>query len=72
MTQRDRGRVQYADLVVGFASLVAFVAMANWMYSIVNDAAAVADPLSATLLQIALPMFVVALIISLGVSARTG
>lgn len=70
--REERARVQYVDMVLGFATLVSFVAMATWIYSTVDNAASQVDPLSATLLRIALPVFVIALIVSLGVSARTG
>lgn len=68
----DRGRVQYVDIVMAFASLVAFMAVAPWVYTGMGMATGVVDPLSATLLQITLPLFVIAMIVSIGVSARTG
>lgn len=68
----DRGRVQYADTVMAFATLIAFIAVAPWVYTANGMAASSVDPLTATLLRIALPMFVIAMIISIGVSARQG
>lgn len=66
-----RGRIQYVDIVLGFATLVAFVAVAPWVYSGLGMATGVVDPLSATLLELTLPIFVIAMLVSLGVSART-
>lgn len=68
----DRGRVQYVDIVLAFATLVSFIAVAPWVYSSIGMATDVVDPLSATLLQLTLPIFVIAMIVSIGVSARTG
>lgn len=67
----ERGRIQYVDIVLGFATLVSFVAVAPWVYSGLGMATGVVDPLSATLLELTLPVFVIAMLVSLGVSART-
>lgn len=67
----DRGRVQYVDLVLTFANLVAFAAMAPIIYAGIGMATGTVDPFSSVLLQLALPLFVVAMIISVGISART-
>ncbi|WP_144240044.1 hypothetical protein [Haladaptatus cibarius] len=66
-----RGRVQYVDIVLAFATLISFIAVAPWVYTAIQMGARVVDPLSATLLQLILPLFVIAMIISLGISART-
>lgn len=71
-TPDDRGRVQYVDIILALATLVSFVAMATWVYSVIGMATDVVDPLSAALLELTLPVFVIAMIISLGVSAQTG
>lgn len=67
-----RARVQYVDIVLGFATLISFIAMAPWVYTGIGMATDVVDPLSSTLLQLSLPVFVIAMIVSLGISARTG
>ena len=67
-----RARVQYVDIVLGFATLVAFVSVAPWVYTGIGMATDTVDPLSSTLLQLTLPVFVIAMIVSLGISARTG
>jgi len=70
--RRDRrGRVQYVDVVMAFANLVAFAAIAPWVYNGVGMATDVVDPLSSTLLQLTLPVFVIAMIVSIGVAAST-
>ena len=68
----ERARVQYVDIVLAFATLVSFVAVAPWVYTVIGMATDTLDPLSATLLQLSLPVFVIAMIVSIGVSARTG
>lgn len=67
----DRGRVQFTDVILALAMLVSFVAIAPWVYNAIGMATGVVDPLSGTLLSLSLPAFVVAMILSLGVSARS-
>ncbi|QGX95931.1 hypothetical protein EI982_14630 [Haloplanus rallus] len=67
----DRGRVQYVDVVLTFATLVSFGAVAPWVYNAISMGRTVLDPLSGTLLALGLPMMVIALIVSVGVSGRT-
>ncbi len=71
MLDDNRGRVQYVDIVLSFANLVAFVAIAPWVYQAVAMSTGTVDPLSAVLLDLMLPIFVIAMIVSVGVSART-
>lgn len=71
-TPDDRGRVQYVDVVLGFATLVTFIAVAPWVYGAIEMAVPVLPPLSSTLLRLSLSLFVIGMIVSLGVSARTG
>ncbi len=66
-----RGRVQYVDIVLAFATLVSFIAVAPWVYTAIQMGTSEVDPLSATLLQLVLPLFVIAMIVSLGISAKT-
>lgn len=72
LTPDDRGRVQYVDVVLAFATLVAFIAVAPWLNSALDMAAGVLPPLSSTLLRLTFSLFVIGMIVSLGVSARTG
>lgn len=72
MTNRERARVQMTDVVITFASLVTFVAVAPWLYTMIDQGADSMDPLSGTLLKIGLPLFVLGMIVSLGISAKQG
>jgi len=71
MRDDTRGAVGYVDVILAFATLVSFVAVAPWVYSAIGMATGVVDPLSATLLELTLPLFVIAMIISIGVSGRS-
>jgi len=71
MRNTDRARVQYVDVVLTFATLVTFGAVAPWVYDAVQKGRTALDPLSGTLLALALPIMVIALIVSVGVSGRT-
>lgn len=67
----NRGRVQYVDAVMGFATLVTFMVVAPWVYGAISMATDVLPPLSATLIRLSISMFVIAMIISFGVSAQS-
>lgn len=71
LTRDARGRVQYVDVVLTFATLVTFGAVAPWVYSAISKGRTALDPLSGILLALALPLMVIALIVSVGVSGRT-
>ena len=71
LTDDDRGRVQYVDVVLTLSTLVAFGAVAPWVYEAISMGRTALDPLSATLLALALPLLAIALIVSVGVSGRT-
>lgn len=64
-------RVQYVDVVLTFATLVTFGAVAPWVYVAISKGRTALDPLSGNLLALALPLMVIALIVSVGVSGRT-
>lgn len=66
----DRGAVQLSDVVLTFFSVVALLALApvfNRFTSMVSD---VADPFSALLLQLVIPIIIIGILLSVGVSAR--
>lgn len=67
----NRGRIGYVDVVIGFATLVAFAAVAPWVYEVVAIARNSVDPLSGVLLQLFVPLLLIGLILSMGVSARS-
>lgn len=66
------GRVQFVDVILAFATLVTFAAMAPWVYKAIGMGQGVVDPLSGVLLELMLPLFVIGMLVSIGVSARTG
>jgi uncharacterized membrane protein YozB (DUF420 family) len=66
----NRARVQYVDVILAFSSLVAFIAIAPWVYGAIEMAVDVLPPLSSTLIRLSLSIFVIGLIVSMGVSAK--
>lgn len=68
---RERGALQLVDMVVGLFTLVALIALAPYFFEFASFASASADPFSSLLLRLAPPLMFVALLISLGVSARS-
>lgn len=67
----DRARVGYVDVIMTFATLVAFAAVAPWLYKVTGLATAELDPLTGVLLALFVPALLIALILSIGVSARS-
>lgn len=65
-----RGAVQLVDVVLTFFTLVPIIVLAPVFYKFTGMASSEADPFSSLLLQLVLPMLIIALIISVGVSAR--
>lgn len=70
--QRDRGRVQLVDVIMGVVVLVAVLVMAPWLYEFIGMMAGEADPFSRLVLQLLVPSLLIAVVISVGVSARRG
>lgn len=68
----DRGKVQMTDVFMGLVIIVAFVTTAPVWFWAVDMVSGVADPFSRLLLQLALPMLALAMIVSVGMSARRG
>ena len=66
-----RGRVGYVDVIMTFGALVAIAATAPWTYKVIDLIDGVVDPLSGVLLQLFVPSLLIALILSMGVSARS-
>jgi hypothetical protein len=67
-----RGAVQLVDAVMTMIVLVALVALAPYFARFLGMASSAADPFSSLLFQLILPMLFLALIVSVGVSARGG
>lgn len=67
-----RGAVQVTDVAMTFFVLVALIVVAPWYYEFISWTDDVADPFTALLLQLGPPLMFVALIVSVGISARRG
>lgn len=67
----QRGKISFVDVVMTFTALVALVGIAPWLYDMVGLIQSEADPLTGVLLALFIPLMFVALILSMGVSART-
>lgn len=72
MPRHHRAQVQLVDVTMGFLLLVAIIALAPTIFEFVDMAVGSADQFSALLLGLIVPILFVALIISMGVSARRG
>lgn len=68
----ERAQVQLVDVIMGFLVLVAIVSTYPFYRKFIGMVSAEADPFSSLLLQLAVPLIVLALVISVGVSARQG
>jgi hypothetical protein len=67
----DRARISYVDVMMSFGVIVALVGVSPWLWNIIQSLQAAVDPLSGTLLALFIPLLFLALIISIGVSARS-
>lgn len=67
----DRARIGYVDVVIAFATFVAFATVAPWIYTLIGMADTVVDPLTSVLLSLIVPLLVISLLLSMGVSARS-
>lgn len=67
----DRGRISFVDVVMAFGTLVALVGIVPWLYDLLDILSTEADPLTGVLLTLAIPLIFVALILSMGASARS-
>lgn len=66
-----RARIGYVDVVIGFATLVAFATVSPWMYTLIDMADDHVDPLTGVLLALVVPLILISLLLSMGVSARS-
>lgn len=62
--------LQLTDAILSFVMLVAIVVLAPVIFEFTAMVQTEADPLSSMILSLVIPLFIVALIISVGVSAR--
>lgn len=65
----DRAEIQLTDTVVGMFVFVALISVAPFFYTFIGMASGSADPFTALLMQLTVPLLFIALIVSLGVSA---
>lgn len=70
MRRDSRGAVQLTDIVLSMVLLVALMVLAPIIFEFTAMVGTEADPLSSLVLQLVVPMFFIALIVSVGVSAR--
>lgn len=65
-----RGAISLVDVIIGFAVLIALIALAPTIYEFVDMGTSVADPLTSLVLSLVVPLLILAIIVSMGVSAR--
>jgi len=68
----DRAKLQLVDAILSFAVFVSIMVLAPFFYKFVEMGASSADPFSSLLLQLTLPLLLISLLLSIGVSARRG
>lgn len=66
----DRASVQITDAIMAFVVVVALLALSPIFFEFSAMVSAEADPLSGLILQLVVPLFFVAVIVSVGVSAK--
>lgn len=66
----ERGAVQLTDIVLTLVLMVSLMVLAPIIFEFTALVSAEADPLSTLILQLVAPLFFIALILSVGVSAR--
>jgi tellurite resistance protein TehA-like permease len=66
----ERARIGYVDVVLGFATFVAFATISDWIFRLIDMLRQQVDPLTSVLVGLLVPMLLIGLLYSLGVSAR--
>lgn len=66
----SRGAMKLVDVSLTFYVLVSIVVLAPVFYKFISMVSSAAPPFSSILLQLAIPLLMIALLISVGVSAR--
>ena len=69
---KNRAQVQLVDIFMTVFVLIGIVVLAPFFYKFIGMISAQADSFSGLLLQLMVPLLIIALIISVGVSARRG
>jgi hypothetical protein len=62
--------INYVDVYMAFATLVAFSVVAPWVSRVLGMAQSAVDPLSAVLMGLILPLLLISLLYSMGESAK--
>lgn len=70
LLQDNRGAVQITDIILTFVVLVSLIVLAPVLYRFVGLVSGSADPLTALLLQLFIPLLFIVVIISAAISAR--
>lgn len=68
----NRAKLQLVDAILSFAVFVAIMVLAPFFYRFIDMGSAAADPFSSLLLELTLPLLLISLLLSIGVSARRG
>lgn len=71
MQADERARINYVDVILGFATFVSFAVVAPWLETAIGMLRTQADPLTSVLVGLVLPLLIISLLYSLGVSARS-
>ena len=72
MSRTDRGALQLVDAMLTFFVLVSIIATAPFFIEFTSMVQSEADPFSSLLLGLFLPFIIIALVYSVGVSAKRG
>lgn len=63
--------LQYSDVVIAFSILVGYAAIVPWLYDVIDKIQNVVDPLTAVIVGAIPALVLIAMILSVGVSARS-
>lgn len=67
---KRRAQIHLVDIIMSLFLVVAIVLLAPYFYQFTDMISAEADGFSSILLQLVLPMLIISLIVSIGVSAK--
>lgn len=70
MRRDTRARIGYVDVILTFATFAALAIISPFLTRIIDMLRSQVDPLTSVLVGLLLPLFVLALLYSMGVSAR--
>ena len=67
----SRAKISLVDAIMTFAVLVVLVGVSPWLWQMIGMIQSEVGPLTGVLLALMLPLIFIALILSMGVSARS-